>query len=602
MMSDERPVILGDFLARAAAESPAETRMLERENARTSGPTTYRDFERDVRALALALRTREFSFGRLSAGDRVAVFLDNCREWLLVDQALAYAGLVSVPRGTDSTESELIRIVEHSESKLVFRCAGLTLGLPDSSTVDSVVVGGGGAKGDSDADAAGPPKLASLLAQGIDALDSAEGAQTLAAARPLPTDLCTIVYTSGTTGEPKGVMLTHANIVSNVHGVIDTLDYPAFGTMLSILPSWHMFERVFEYVSIARSCTIVYTDTRRVAEDLKTFRPHIVAFVPRIWERFASTLQKRLAALPKTKAFLVRQVRRLGSRAQRAGSSRLTRRLHLALARRVLAPVHASLGGRLQLAASGGGALPAEVDRLMLELGLPLLNGYGLTETSPVLALRRPEGNRIGSIGAPMPHTEMRIVKDGCQVGVGEVGEIVARGPQVMRGYYKNEEATRAVLDDEGWFRTGDLGVCDASGWYSITGRIKDTIVLKGGENVEPEPIECRLKTSPWIEQVMVVGQDQKILGALLVLDEEHYKTEKGTKANEDADLRKTIRGELDRLLTSDAGFRKIDRVGPFVLLDEAFTQEAGTMTATLKLRRHIIQDRHKGAIAQLFA
>lgn len=594
---DLTPRTLGDFLARAAAQSPPETVILERTSARaaaTSTAETYRNFERDVRALALGLLTHDWSFGRLQRGDRVALFLDNCRLWLLADQALAYAGLVSVPRGSDTTGTELRRILEHSEAKLALLAAQLELEVPDACDRRTLDDEG----------------IADLLERGLSLLDSEAGDALLREARPAPDDLFTIVYTSGTTGEPKGVMLTHANLVSNVRGTVETLDYPKQGTMISILPSWHMFERVFEYVSIACACKIVYTDTRRVAEDIRSYRPHVVAFVPRIWERFAIAIEKRLSALRGFRAFVVRRVRSLGRRALRAGSPRWLRRAHLALAKRLLSAVHDSLGGRLVLAASGGGALPPEVDRLMLELGVPLLNGYGLTETSPVLACRRPNANRITSIGPPLPGTEIKVVKDGEAVGVGEVGELIARGPQVMRGYYKNEAATRAVLSEDGWFRTGDLGSCDASGWLSITGRIKDTIVLKGGENIEPEPIEGRVKTSPWIDQVMLVGQDQKIVGALVVVDAEHCAAQ---LAGFDADriavdealrneLRKALRTEFDRLLTEDAGFRRIDRVGPFSIITEPFTQENGMMTATLKLRRHVIAERYADTISALFA
>lgn len=584
MARHEAPEILSDILRHAAAAWPSDL-ILRREDPRKERPQRYADFDRDVDALAVALRTEARQGGQLVSGDRVALFADNARSWLLCDQALARAGLVSVPRGTDSSPAELRAIVEHSGARLVLLGRDLPIEVPPE--VDVLLL---------------PDRLEQLLERGHALLGQEAGRKTLDDVRPKSTDLCTIVYTSGTTGNPKGVMLTHANLVSNVLAVNATLSFPGRGTMLSLLPSWHMFERVFEYVSISRSCCIVYTDSRRLAGDLASFRPDILAFVPRIWELLASAMQKKLEALPSGKRRVVSALRRLGRSALQSRSKSLKRRLHRWLCKRLLAPIHEALGGRVALAVSGGGSLPPEVDRLLLEVGVPFLNGYGLTETSPCLTVREPEGNRPFSIGPPLPGTELRIVRDGAVVAAaGDVGEIQARGPQVMRGYYRDEAATRAVLDDEGWFRTGDLGSRDEDGWYRITGRIKDTIVLAGGENVEPEPIEGRLKTSPWIEQIMLVGQDAKLLGALIVVDAEHCTSALGRFDPQCSELRARLRSEVDRLLTLEAGFRRIDKVGPFAVLAAPFTVEDGSMTATLKLKRHVIAERYRDLIEDLY-
>lgn len=579
-MTNERGArLLGDFLASGAERCPDAT-LLHRENPRQERRVSYRELDADVRALAVGLLDHG-----LRPGDRVALFADNCRSWLLADQALARAGLVSVPRGTDSSPNELARIVEHSGAKLVLRAEHLEFALPvetRSLAEDEEGIG-------------------RLLTRGRALLQSSEGTSLLADARPDSHSLCTIVYTSGTTGRPKGVMLTHANLVSNVLAVTEKLHFPARGTMLSILPSWHMFERVFEYVALSACCSIIYTDTRRLAEDLRQQSPDIVAFVPRIWELLAGGIQKRVESLPRSKRFVVRQLRRLGRRAHRPGASKFVRRLHARLSRRLLAPAHAALGGKLFLGVSGGGALPEDVDAFLLEIGLPLLNGYGLTETSPVLTVRTPDGNRTRSIGPALPRTEIRIIRDGRECGPGEVGEIHARGPQIMQGYYQDEDATRAVLDADGWFRTGDLGSRDADGWFAITGRIKDTIVLAGGENVEPEPIECHVKTSPWIDQIMLVGQDCKVVGALVVVNEEHCREVLGAFDPSSDALRATLRREFDRLVAASTGFRKIDRVGPFAVLGRPFSTEDGTMTATLKLKRHVIHERFADEIEALY-
>ena len=261
-----------------------------------------------------------------------------------------------------------------------------------------------------------------------------------------------------------------------------------------------------------------------------------------------------------------------------------------------------ALGGQLRIGVSGGGALPAEVDRFLVTLGLPIVQGYGLTETSPVVSVRDPHKNRAGSVGAPVPNTEVEIRStEGAVLATGESGEIWVRGPQIMQGYYRDEEKTRAVLGEDGWLHTGDLGHVDERGELWITGRCKDTIVLKGGENVEPEPIECQLRTSPWIHQVVLVGQDMKQVGALVVPDAERIAKEAPDGDARDTFVRETLRGEFDRLLGAGSAFRPVDRVGPFHVVDKPFSYEDGTETATLKLRRNVIHERFASEIEALF-
>jgi long-chain acyl-CoA synthetase len=585
-------------LLEAARREHAELIFLPRDTAAAPGePWSFARFHDEVRFLAAALLA-----SGLERGQRVGLFADNCRSWLLIDQALALAGLVSVPRGRDSAPAELEMIATHSGAAACFvedeeHAAALREHLPELRL--HVMRG--------EAPSSSPhATLAELSARGRELLASGEGAQLLDQARAAlrPDDLLTIVYTSGTTGSPKGVMLSHGNVRSNVDGALATLDLHSGGKMLSILPAWHMYERIKEYVAIAAGCPLVYTDRRRLRDDLRNESPELTALVPRIWEQLAGGLKQRLDKAPTWKRAVLIPLFALGNRVADGKAGPLTRAIHQRLSRALLKPVWAALGGKLRLGVSGGGALPRETDRFLVSLGLPILQGYGLTETSPVVTVRDPKRNRAGSVGPALPGTEIQVRSaEGQLLPKGESGEIWVRGPQRMQGYFRDEERTRAVIDAEGWLHTGDLGHLDHHDELWITGRCKDTIVLVGGENVEPEPIECQLRTSPWIHQVVLVGQDKKQVGALIVPDPEMLNNEapEDQRSPDSPFVREKLRAEIDRLLGPGSAFRPVDRVGPFHVMPQAFSYEDGTETATLKLRRNVIHERFGREIDGLF-
>ncbi|MBL8751905.1 MAG: AMP-binding protein, partial [Planctomycetes bacterium] len=424
-----------------------------------------------------------------------------------------------------------------------------------------------------------------------------------------PDDLLTIVYTSGTTAEPKGVMLTHANVLSNMRVVTAAMGFRASDSFLSVLPAWHMYERTMDYLAFAVGAQLVYTDRRRIKEDLLEVKPTVFAAVPRIWEMLHDGMLAQAEKLPgfqgKALRLGLRIARAVGSGKAHAGQ----RMLHVLLDGLVLRKVRARLGGRLRMCVSGGGSLPRHVDETLLGLGLPIKNGYGLTETSPVAAVRLPHQNQPGHIGPPLPHTRIEARRsDGSCCRVGETGVLWIHGPQVMRGYYENPTRTAEVLTADGWFNSGDLGHVDARGNVWITGRAKDTIVLAGGENVEPEPVETVIKTSPLVEQAVCVGQDQKGLGALLVPHFESLEA-KVPRAQWDARdgvlhgdaVRTLLRRELDRLLVRDNGLRPVDRVTTFAVLAEPLTPENGLLTQTMKVRRHVVAQRFATVLAAMF-
>lgn len=585
------------------AREQGERTFLPRRRAQVPEPVTFRRLCEDVDRLAIAL----LDLG-IWRGDRVGLVAENRYEWLLTDLALASIGAIDVPRGCDTSPAELQFLLRHSGCRMVFAddertAAELTAMRSQLPELERVVLM------QSDGPAGEAHTLGALLERGAELLPAQR--DRLAAAREAvqSDDLLTIVYTSGTTAEPKGVMLTHANVLANLHTVQDVLHITGDDTFLSVLPAWHMYERIMDYLALGTGAQLVYTDRRRIKEDLAAVRPTVFAAVPRIWEMLHDGLRGHANKLPGLRGWLLRQGLHL-SQLVGGGRAHLGHRLvHGCMRPLVLRKVLDAFGSRLRLCVSGGGALPRHVDETLLGIGLPLRNGYGLTETSPVAAVRLPHQCDPGHIGPPLPDTLIEVRRpDGSRCGIDEVGVIWIRGPQVMRGYYDNPRKTAEVLA-EGWFNSGDLGRVDARGNVWITGRAKDTIVLSGGENVEPEPIEIAIKTSPFVQQAVCVGQDQKVLGALLVPDFDALEHEVPRDQWEIRDgvigsrvVHALMRAELDRLLVRENGCRPCDRVATFRVLAESMTPENGLLTQTLKVRRHVIAERYRDLIAGMFS
>ena len=576
---------------------------LPRRTAQDHSPISFGRIASDVDALAAAL----LDLG-LKRGDHVGLVAENRYEWLLIDLAMASLGVVDVPRGVDTTPTELQFILEHSGScaafaeneKVAADLVAMQQALPDLRHVivmaDETSVDGALALGD-------------LVQKGAALMQSSGEALQAARAAVDPEDLLTIVYTSGTTAEPKGVMLSHRNVLSNIQTCVDVLHVTDQDTFLSVLPAWHMYERIMDYLALATGGQLTYTDRRRIKDDLKAVRPTIFAAVPRIWEMLHDGVVNTALKLPGLQGKLFRRCLAVSRKVGAGKASLLERLQHAALDRVVNKKVRAGLGGRLRLCASGGGALPRHVDETFLGMGIPLRNGYGLTETSPVAAVRLPHQTQPGHIGPPLPETRIEARKDdGTTCGTNETGVLWIQGPQVMRGYYENPTRTAEVLTEDGWFNSGDLGHRDEHGNLWITGRAKDTIVLAGGENVEPEPIETLVKTSPLIEQAVVVGQDEKALGVLIVPSAEALEHEVPRSEWDERDgalhgdaVRKLLRAELDRLVTRENGCRPTDRIATLQVLAEPLTPDNGMLTQTLKVRRHVVAERYRDLIAALF-
>ncbi len=599
---------------------------LEAPHARPPQSLSYRQLRQDIEQAAAA-----FAALGVSEGDVVALFAENGPRWLLADQGLMRAGAADAVRGSSAPIEELRYILSDCGAiGLVVESAALLqrLALPADALarLRFVVLLEGSAEQAAAASAAGMPCLSwqELLERGLQS-----------PLPPLPAGgvarVATLLYTSGTTGEPKGVPLTQANLLHQLRNLGVAVQPHPGDRVLSVLPIWHAYERSAEYFLLSCGCRQTYTTLKQLRPDLQKVKPQYLISVPRLWEALLSGFEDALAAMPASRQRLLRAAlangrayalarriaqdlslkpeppqQRLLAAAEAAGRWPLQR-----LAAALLWPkVRQQLvGGSLRTAISGGGALASHVDAFFEVIGIELLVGYGLTETSPVLTCRRPWNNRRGGSGQPLAGTSIRIVDaDSRQpLAIGQRGLVLARGPQVMGGYFGKPEATARAIDGEGWFDTGDLGQLLADGSLVLTGRAKDTIVLSSGENIEPGPLEEALVESPLLEQLMLVGQDRKQLGALLVpkrealealARQESLPLPQGTAA--DPALLRLLTRQLNGLLAARPGARPDERLGGVVLV-EPFSMDNGLLTQTLKQRRDRIASRDAAAIAALY-
>ena len=455
----------------------------------------------------------------------------------------------------------------------------------------------------------------------------------------LPEDLITIIYTSGTTADPKGVMLTNSNFIHNIRVTPPTQKLNKEDRWLSILPSWHIFERIAEYCALSTGASTAYSKPFKqvLLPDLKAEKPTIICSVPRIWEsvykgimdkaKKGSTLKKAMFNWAigigeeyKNAEGILNNTLPLFDRAdytpeEITQSKKTVKSLgwkYRLADKLVFKKIREVIGGELRFAISGGGALLETVDLFFNTAGIMVCEGYGLTETSPVLTARNPENYIMFTVGPPLPEVEIKIVdKDNYdkELPNGEVGIILTKGLMVMKGYYKNEEKTKEVIKN-GWFNTGDLGKKTYNGKYlQLVGRIKDTIVLRGGENIEPHPLEDRLKESDYISMVIMVGQDKSRLGALIVPDFEALKvyTEKEDIKYKNIDelinhpkVISLFQKEQKRLISKEHGFTTYETVMGIALLPHEFTMEAGEMTETLKMKRFEIHKKNKEEIDRI--
>jgi long-chain acyl-CoA synthetase len=572
---------------------------------------------------------------------RVALFSDNQPRWLVADQGIMQAGGADVVRGGQADPDELLFILRNSgaialivENKALLH--KLRSGFSDLP-LQFIVLLSDETVGAEDS----TPKVLTFS----QVMDLGSSGNTLQLPNHNRQSLATLMYTSGTSGQPKGVMLTHGNLLSQVTGVPTVANFQAGERVLSILPIWHCYERTFEYAIFSLGCTQIYTNIRYVKKDIKQFKPNYMVGVPRLWESIYEGIQKQFRDQPAKKQKLVNfflersaeyiKAKRIAEgldleNLRPSGLAKLSAKIraialspvHLLGDRLVYQKVREGTGGEVKFLVSGGGSIADHLEDFFEIVGINVLGGYGLTETSPITNVRRPGRNLRGADGQPMPDTEIRIVDPESRkpIPVGQKGLVTVRGLQVMQGYFRNPDATKKVIDAEGWFDTGDLGVVTPQQDLIITGRAKDTIVLSNGENIEPQPIENACLRSPYIDQIMLVGQDQRSLGALIVPNLEALQQWAATQnlqiqlpdsepaggakavTLDSPEVQDLFKQELVREVKNRPSFRPDDRIGPFRLLTEPFTIENGFLTQTLKIRRNIVMERYHGMIDEMFA
>ena len=581
-------------------------------------------------ALRIDQAAAAFRSLQIGSGDVVGLFAENSPRWLVADQGLMRAGAIDAVRGAAAPVEELRYILEDSSAvALVVQTSDLLQRLQLPAELQErlrfvLVLEGAAPAGALDFD------TFLGLANGQEVPDPITGRDRASA----PATTATILYTSGTTGRPKGVPLTHANLLHQMRSLACVTRPEPGSPVLSVLPIWHSYERSAEYYFFSCACSQSYTTIKQLKKDLPRVKPVIMATVPRLWEAvqagfedavktFPASRQRLLrAALANSTAFTLARrrsrdlmIQPLCKRDRLRAAAEASRRwpAHVLASKLIWPKLRQQLsGGALRFPINGGGAIAPHVDAFFEAVGIELLVGYGLTETSPVVSCRRPWRNIRGSSGLPLPDTEFRIVDADSRkpLGFRERGVVLVRGPQVMAGYLGKPEATAKVLDADGWFDTGDLGMLLPDGSVVLTGRAKDTIVLSSGENIEPGPLEEALVSSPLIEQVMLVGQDERQLGALVVPRAEAMRAWAITQGCDPGDdlggypgderLRKLLRGELNRLLMDRVGSRADERlVG--VALVEPFSMENGLLTQTLKQRRDRITDRDRESIERVY-
>lgn len=599
-------------------------------------PTPFPLFIEEFKAFAAGLAT--LGVGK---GDHVGLISENRKEWLLSDLGILSLGAADVPRGCDSTAAEIGYILSFADCRTVIleneaQLAKLHAQKEKLGTIKHIILFEMGEKAEAWRGVK-VHRFSEILEIGKRefAKNPKPVEESIAAGER--DDVATLIFTSGTTGVPKGVMLSHGNLLHQVENVPKLLYTGPGDIWLCVLPVWHSFERIMQYVATGWGSALAYSKPvgKIMLADMQKVRPTWMASVPRIWEAVQAGIYRNVNKEGGAKKvlfhfFVGAAGLWVGFRDQLYGllpafkkRSRLLDILIAIVPFLLLSPlkflgnalvfgkIKAKLGGRFVAGISGGGALPKSVDRFFSAAGILLLEGYGLTETAPVLGVREQHHPVPGTIGPVFPGTVIEIRDDeGKVLPPGNKGIVFAKGPQVMQGYYKQPEMTAAMISSDGWLNTGDLGMLTWNNELAIMGRVKDTIVLRGGENVEPLPIEQKMQESVYIAQTMLLGQDQKFLAALVVpefdaLQEYASENNLGYLDRDDLlslpEVEELINGEIQERISAKNGFKSFERVNRFKLLAKPF-EVGDELSQKQEIKRHVISERYKDLIASIFA
>ena len=560
-----------------------------------------------ISAAEMVQRAQDVAVGLYSLGvrkgDRVAILSESCVEWVLTDQGCLFAGASTVPIYPTLTPPQVEYILKDCAPRVLFvssrdKLSEVERAVRNCESIAHVVL----FESENDSKP-GQLTLAELEQQGAELAIVQPKLSTELTLALQPEDLATIIYTSGTTGEPKGVMLTHANMVSNL---IDSSNHLEFGdqdTALSVLPLSHVFERQAMNMYLHHGMSVHFGSLDTLGEFLKEVQPTVFVGVPRIYEKILARVQDRAMAKGRLNAALVNWSIKVGREWAQLKSDRQRIPLGLSLKHKladviVFEKLRNAMGGRIRILVSGGAALSNEIALAFMGAGLPIVQGYGLTETSPVISAGQLHDIRIGTSGKPIRDVEVRIAAD---------GEIETRGPNVMQGYWHKPQETREVFTIDGWFRTGDIGNLDGDGFLTITDRKKELLKTSGGKYIAPQPIEQMIKGSRFVNQVVVIGNGRKFPAALIVPDWqqlEAYAKYKGLDLHSRAEFCRGPRiidlfeRQIAARTTGLAQFEKIKRIA---LLDQEFTAEGGELTPTLKVKRRVIDEKYRNVIDRIY-
>ncbi len=586
---------LSQLFLHTSKSFPKDDLMLYKKEGKYA-PISTDEFAERVKHLALGLRSLGYE-----SGDKLVIFSENRPEWVMTDMANLCLGGVTVPIYTSLVPEQIKYIIDNSDAKVVVFSGEEMWEKINAVRSDLVKVEHFITYQDDGAE--GILTFTDVQKRGEKLAEEQPDLFEGLALQVKPDDVASIIYTSGTTGLPKGVMLMHSNFVSNVVAVTKIIEFTEQDTVLSFLPLSHVLERMVTFAYLYKGCSIAYAESiETVAENLLEIRPQIMVSVPRVFEKiYAKVMDNVLASSPlKRKIFF--WAARVGR--EYGGKKLLDQPIHGSLQfkknlaqKLVFSKIIEKTGGKVRFFVSGGAPLSKDIAEFFYAMGLVVLEGYGLTETSPVIAVNTLEDIRFGSVGKPIPGIDVKIADD---------GEILTKGPHVMKGYYKMETETREVIVDD-WFYTGDIGFLDEEGFLTITDRKKDIIVTAGGKNVAPQPIENILKTNPYVSNAVIIGDRRKFISALIVPNFEklvEYADAHNIIYSDYSDLVKNewilnfIESEIARATPGLASYEQVKRVA---LLDREFEIEKGEITPTLKVKRNIIEQKYKPVIDTLY-
>ncbi len=559
-------------------------------------PISTGEFGDGVKHFALGLKALGFE-----AGQKLCILSENRPAWTMTDLATLCAGGLTVPIYTTLVAEQIRYIIDDSDATVVVvsnadhwkKVESLRPGLTKVKHYITFA----------DEAPAGVLTLKEVTDKGRAAAESKPGLFEELVARVKPGDEATLIYTSGTTGVPKGVILTHDNLVSNIKAAVAVIEFTEKDTVLSFLPLSHILERMVMFTYMYKGCTVAFAESvESVAQNLLEIRPHIMVSVPRVFEKIYTKVMDQVLTSPALRRKIFFWALKVG---KAYGASKLEGKpipgglsfRHSVAAKLVFSKIIAKTGGRVRFFVSGGAPLSKDLAEFFYAIGLVILEGYGLTETSPLLSINTFESIRLGTVGKPAPGVEIRIAAD---------GEILARGPNVMKGYYKKEAETREVLKG-GWFHTGDIGQFDADGFLVITDRKKDLLVTSGGKNIAPQPIENLLKTSPYITNAVVIGDRRRFIAALVVPDYDklkEYARAHGIDFVSPDDLSRDrrivefLKAEVDRATPLLASYERIKKIA---VLPRDFEIEKGEITPSLKVRRANVTTEYQSMIDALY-